>query len=161
MLKGTVVAESLRPGTDLRVAGLRMPRLSREDLSASVMPGQPPVWTLLEIEAEDDAADTLALLLSQSLLAEGGWYADFAVGGDHVVVYADRIFRYTAGDRTGRAQAEGYGRRMGVPDSQLDWPDQGTPRSREGMASACEPGDLPCRLGQGTGGVLSTPAPAC
>lgn len=118
MLKGTVIAESLRPGTELRVAGLRVPRLSREDLSASVTPAQPPVWTLLEIEAEDDAADTLALLLSQSLLAEGGWYADFAVGGDHVVVYAGQIFRYTVGDRAGRAEAEEYGRRMGVPDSQ-------------------------------------------
>jgi hypothetical protein len=123
MLKGTVIAESLRPGTDLRVAGLRMPRLSREDVSTSVTPAQPPVWTLLEIEAEDDAADTLALLLSQSLLAEGGWYADFAVSGDHVVVYAGRIFRYTVGDRARRAEAEEYGRRRGVPDSQLDWPD--------------------------------------
>jgi hypothetical protein len=121
MLKGTLIAESLRPGTDLRVAGLRLPRLSREDVSASVTPAQPPVWTIFEIEADDDAADTLALLLSRSLLAEGGWYADFVVGGDHVVVYADQIFRYAVGDQAGRAEAEEYGRRVGVPDSQLDW----------------------------------------
>jgi hypothetical protein len=125
MLKGTLIAESLRPGTDLRVAGLRLPRLSREDVSASVTPDQPPVWTIFEIEADDDAADTLALLLSRSLLAEGGWYADFVVGGDHVVVYADRIFRYAVGDQAGRAEAEEYGRRMGVPDSQLDWHEYG------------------------------------
>jgi hypothetical protein len=125
MLKGTLIAESLRPGTDLRVAGLRLPRLSREDVSASVTPDQPPVWTIFEIEADDDAADTLALLLSRSLLAEGGWYADFVVGGDHVVVYADRIFRYAVGDQSGRAEAEEYGRRMGVPDSQLDWHEYG------------------------------------
>jgi hypothetical protein len=125
MLKGTLIAESLRPGTDLRVAGLRLPRLSREDVSASVTPAQPPVWTIFEIEADDDAADTLALLLSRSLLAEGGWYADFVVGGDHVVVYADRIFRYAVGDQAGRAEAEEYGRRLGVPDSQLDWHEYG------------------------------------
>jgi hypothetical protein len=125
MLKGTLIAESLRPGTDLRVAGLRLPRLSREDVSASVTPAQPPVWTIFEIEADDDAADTLALLLSRSLLAEGGWYADFVVGGDHVVVYADRIFRYAVGDQAGRAEAEEYGRRVGVPDSQLDWHEYG------------------------------------
>jgi hypothetical protein len=123
MLKGTVIAESLRPGTELSVPGLRLPKLSRHDVSASATPAQPGIWTLLEIEADEDAADTLALLLSRSLLAEGGWYADFAAGRDHVVVYADRIFRYAIGDRAGRAEAEEYGRRMGVPESQLDWPE--------------------------------------
>jgi hypothetical protein len=123
MLRGTLRAESLRPGTDLRVAGLRLTRLSRQDRSGSVAAAQPAVWTILEFEASDDAADTIALLLARALLAEGGWYADFTVGGDHVVVFADRIFRYRSGDPAGRAEAAAYGRSAGVPVDQLDWPD--------------------------------------
>jgi hypothetical protein len=45
------------------------------------------------------------------------------VGDDHVVVYADRIFRYRRGDRHGRDEAVAYGRTVGVPDHQLDWRD--------------------------------------
>jgi hypothetical protein len=122
MLRGTLLAESLRPGADLRFAGLRLTRVSRRDLSGSVAATQPPVWTILEFEARDDAADTIALILARSLLAEGGWYADFTVGGDHVVVFADRIFRYRSGDPAGRAEAVEYGRTVGVPEHQLDWP---------------------------------------
>ena len=123
MLRGTLLAESLRPGADLRVAGLRLTRVSRQDRSGSAAATQPPVWTILEFEAHDDAADTIALLLARALLAEGGWYADFTVGGDHVVVFADRIFRYRRGDPAGRAEAVAYGRSVGVPSGQLDWPD--------------------------------------
>jgi hypothetical protein len=83
--------------------------------SATVSMSQPPVWTFLEFEADDDVAGPLV----QSLLAEGGWYADFGVGDDHAVVFAHKIFRY----QHGRAAAMDYGRAMGVPEHQLDWPD--------------------------------------
>jgi hypothetical protein len=87
---------------------------------------QPPVWTFLEFEADDDVAGPLA----ESLLAEGGWYADFGVGDDHAVVFAHKIFRY----QHGRAAAMDYGRAMGVPEHQLDWPDCGHHRSRPNAA---------------------------
>jgi hypothetical protein len=123
MLRGTLLAESLQLGTDLRIAGLRLTRVSRQDRTGSVTADQPPVWTILEFEAADAAADTIALLLARSLLADGGWYADFTVGSDHVVVFADRIFRYRSGDLTGRAEAAAYSMTVGVPEHQLDWPD--------------------------------------
>lgn len=84
---------------------------------------QPPVWTFLEFEADDDAAGPLAESLARSLLADGGWYADFRVGDDHVVVYASRVFRHQRADERGRAEAMAYGRARGVPEHQLDWPD--------------------------------------
>jgi len=34
-----------------------------------------------------------------------------------------RAFRYLRGDRAGRAEAEEHGRRAGVPETQLDWPE--------------------------------------
>jgi hypothetical protein len=122
MLTGTLLAESLQIGAELRVAGLRLTCVSRRDLSATVSMSQPPVWTFLDFEADDDVAGPLAESLAQSLLAEGGWYADFGVGDDHVVVFAHKIFRYQRGDQSGGAAAMDHGRAMGVPEQQLDWP---------------------------------------
>ncbi len=120
MLTGTLLTESLRLGAELHVPGLRLTSVSRRE-----QPGrQPPVWTFLEFEADqDDLAGPLADSLAQSLLAEGGWYADFAVGEEHVVVFARKIFRYRRGDRDGRAAAMDYGRAAGVPEDELDWQD--------------------------------------
>jgi len=123
MVKGTLLAESLKIGAELSVAGLRLTLVSRRDVSASVSAVQPPVWTFLEFEADDAVAGPLAESLAQSLLAEGGWYADFRAGDDHVVVFAGKVFHYQRGDQDGRAEAMDYGRAMGVPEHQLDWPD--------------------------------------
>jgi hypothetical protein len=121
VLKGTLLAESLRIGAALDVAGRRVTRLCRREVSATA--AQPSVWTFLDFAAGDDVAGPLARSLADALLADGGWYADFTVGDDHVVVFAGRIFRYRRGDRTGRAAAVEYGRTVGVPDHQLDWAD--------------------------------------
>lgn len=119
MLTGTIVSESLRGGAVLAVAGLRLERLQR--IAVTPGPGQPAVWTLIHVCAPDDAAGALAEALSDALAETGGWYADFRVGDERVVVFAGRIFRYTDGDQAGRAEAVAYGRHVGVPERQLDW----------------------------------------
>ena len=121
MLKGALLAESLQVGASLEVPGLRVTRIARHDVSESATPAQPPVWTMLEFEAEDEVADQLADALSGSLLAEGGWYANFTVGDEHVVVFAGRVFRHKRGDRSRRAEAEAYARQVGIPKHQMDW----------------------------------------
>ncbi len=121
MLKGALLAESLRVGASLEVPGLTVTRVERSDVSGSATPAQPSVWTLLEFEASDAVADQLADALAASLLAEGGWYANFTVGDEHVVVFAGRVFRHRRGDRSGRAEAVAYARQVGVPEHQLDW----------------------------------------
>ena len=123
MLRGTVLAESLRVGAAMEVAGLRMARVARRDVSQSATSGQPSVWTFLEFEADDEVADVLAQSLAESLLEEGGWYADFVVGQDHVVVFAGQVFRYRRGDHARRAEVAEYGKSVGVPHHQLDWGD--------------------------------------
>ena len=123
MVKGTLLAESLKIGAELSVAGLRLTRVSQRDVSASVSTAQPPAWTFLEFEADDAVAGPLAESLARSLLDEGGWYADFRAGDDHVVVFAGKVFHYQRGDQDGWAEAMDYGRAMGVPEHQLDWPD--------------------------------------
>lgn len=121
MLKGALLAESLRVGASLDLPGLIVTRVARSDVSGSATADQPSVWTLLEFEAVDEVADQLADALAGSLLAEGGWYANFTVGDEHVVVFADRVFRHQRGDRSRRAEAEAYARQVGVPEHQMDW----------------------------------------
>jgi hypothetical protein len=139
MLTGRLLAESLRVGTDLEVADLRVVRIGRHDVSHSTTPsdgsdpaddnprgavaGQPPIWTFLDFEAPDDRADDLAQALAAALEIETGWWADLVVGGDHVVVFARRIFRYRIGDTRARAEAVAWGRASGTPEHQLDWGD--------------------------------------
>ena len=120
MLNGTLLAESLRLDAPVEVPGLRATRIYRVDVSRSRTGTQPSTWTFVEFEAEDDVAQELSESLAGSLLAEGGWYADFTVQDQHVVVFANRVFRYSRGDKAARAEAEAYGRSVGVPDHQLD-----------------------------------------
>jgi hypothetical protein len=122
MLRGRLLAESLRVGADLTVPALRVTRLGRHDVSASTSAGQPDFWTFLDFEAPDDVADELAQALAEALDGDGGWYADFSTGDDHrVVVFAGRVFRYERRDQAGRDAAVAYGRAVGVPEHQLDW----------------------------------------
>lgn len=121
MLRGRLLSESLRVGTELAVPDLAVQRLGREDVSSSASPTQPTVWTFIDFEAPDDRADELADALASVLLADGGWYANFEVGDEDVVVFAGKVFRYTKGDHAARQAALAYGRALGIPEHQLDW----------------------------------------
>ena len=134
MLRGTLLAESLRLGRDLRVADLVVTRIGRHDVTESTDPvgdggsggataTQPSTWTFVEFEAPDERAEELARALAEALLADDGWYADFVVGDDHVVVFSGRIFRYRIGDVAARAEAVAHGIAAGTPPHQLDWGD--------------------------------------
>jgi hypothetical protein len=123
MVTGCVIGESLRSGAVLELPDLRVCRVTRMDVSGSARGGQPPVWTVLEFES--DAADDgpLARALADGLSPEGGWYADYRVGDERVVVFAGRVFRYRGADDPRRAEAVAYGAAAGVPEHQLDWKD--------------------------------------
>ena len=121
MLRGRLLAESLRLWSDLTVPGLELTRLGRHDESGSTAGGQPAVWTFVDFAAPDDRADELAAALAAALLPDDGWYADFGLADEHVVVFAGKVFRYRRGDEAGRAEAVEYGRSVGTPGHQLDW----------------------------------------
>ena len=123
MLRGRLLTESLRLDAELAVPDLAITRLFRQDVSASVVETQPDVWTILDFEAPDERADELAEALAGALRAEDGWYVDFTVGDDHVIVFADRVFRYRIGDNDARQRAIDHGRSVGTPEHQLDWGD--------------------------------------
>lgn len=120
MLSGTLLAESIKVGAELTTDGFVVTKIFRRD-EPDEPPGMPAIWTFVEFEAEDDRADEVADRLADVLIAEGGWFADFAVGDEHVVVFAGKVFRYRNGDQAGRAQATEYGLSVGCPADQLDW----------------------------------------
>jgi hypothetical protein len=121
MLRGRLLTESLRVGTELAVPDLRVIRVGRQDVSSSASATQPTVWTFIDFEAPDHRADQLATGLASALLPDDGWYANFEVGDEDVVVFANRVFRYTKGDQAAREEALAYGRAAGTPAHQLDW----------------------------------------
>jgi len=121
MLRGRLLTESLRVGTELAVQDLVVRRVGRVDVSSSASATQPKVWTFLDFEAPDDRADELAVALASALLPDDGWYANFEVGDEDVVVFANRVFRYVKGDHAARHEALVYGRTAGTPEHQLDW----------------------------------------
>ncbi|QFZ18491.1 hypothetical protein [Saccharothrix syringae] len=120
MITGVLIAESLRTGATLR--GMRL--VVREVRRVAVQnptADQPPVWTLLDFEADEADANELARAFSDAL-DQPGWYADFRTPEETFVVFPGRVFRYPRGDSAGRAEAQAYGRTLGIPEEQLDWP---------------------------------------
>jgi hypothetical protein len=118
MVRGAIVAESLRVGAVIENVPLIVHKLERIDVGIEE---QPPHWTLVWFEAADADAGRLAELLADALEALGGWYADFHSDSDVTVVFSGRIFRYRRGDQSERAKVEEYARAVGVPEEQLDW----------------------------------------
>jgi hypothetical protein len=120
-LEGALIAESLRIGAKLDDLALTVTTISRADLG-DVGAGQPRTWTFIEFEAPDAEAERLIRALERALSPIGGWYCDFRNDTETFVVFADRSCRYPRGDRDGRDAAAAYGRSVGVPEAQLDWP---------------------------------------
>ena len=121
MIEGTLIAESIRVGAELDGVRLVTRKISRSAAGDAAV-GQPELWTLIEFEAEEPDAGLLADALAKVLDRQYGWYTDFRTPDETFVVYSGRVFRHPRGDSTGRAEATAYGRSVGVPDHQLDWP---------------------------------------
>jgi hypothetical protein len=119
---GTLLGESIRPGEVLDAVPLTVTNVHRA-AAGDIEAGQPELWTFIEFSVAADRAAELAENLIRVLIEEGGWYCDFRSLAEVFVVFYGRIFRYRRGDRAGRAEAEEHGRSMGIPESNLDWPE--------------------------------------
>jgi len=121
MIKGTLIGESLRDGAELKGLRLEVARIWRGPVGETVS-GQPQRWTVLDFEAGEEQAESLAAFLTESLDPDGAWYVDFSTETETFVAFAGRVCRYARGDVAGRAVAVDYARSIGIPESQLDWP---------------------------------------
>jgi len=118
MIEGTLIVESITPGSTL--AGI--PLVVREVGRSEPVPGrEPAIWAAIEFEANDAVAGALAARLAEILEERRGWYCNFSSASETFVVYRGRIFRYPRGDAAGRAAAQAHGRAQGVPELELDW----------------------------------------
>lgn len=117
MYEGVLILESLKVGTTLADVPLVVRKLRRVAVSGA-SDDQPPVWSLLEFAVEH--GPELAEALAGSLDAPG-WYADFHDEDETFVVFPGRVFRYRRGDDAAREQAKEFGRRLRIPEPQLDW----------------------------------------
>jgi hypothetical protein len=117
---GYVLVESMRLGSGLEGLPLTLTKIERYPVR-NATPEQPSVWTTVEFQFPEEEAGRLADALADVLEEKGGWYSHFNVNGETFVIYAGRVFRYPSGDKAGRAEAEDYGRSVGVPEQQLDW----------------------------------------
>ena len=122
VIEGVLIAESLRTGTRLEEVALTVRAIARAD-DGDTDAGQPLTWTFIEFEAPLEEAERLAAALSRALDKRIGWYCDFRSPTETFVVFAERVFRYPRGDKGERSKAEAHARSMGVPESQLDWPE--------------------------------------
>src|SRR5580704_7630005 len=120
MIEGTLVAESLRIGTVLADLRPTVRKISRYRAGGTT-PDQPDIWTTLEFEAEEAMGEELAQAFADAL-DQPGWYVNFESPAENFVVFPGRIFRYPRGDAAGRAAAQAHGRRLAIPERQLDWP---------------------------------------
>jgi hypothetical protein len=121
-VSGILIAESLLKSSPLEGVTIQVCKVSRAD-AGDVSAGQPLTWTFIEFTVEDGVLTDLTEALSRSLDPAGGWYCDFRTAEETFVVFAHQTFRYSRGDVQGRSQAEAYGRSVGVPEAQLDWPE--------------------------------------
>ena len=121
VIRGAILAESLKVGTGFDGHGMRIIRCSRYEV-AGIADYQPPVWTLIEFEAAVSVSSALASELAGSLLSPG-WYANWNSDTEATVVFPGKVFCYPRGDQTGREEAQAHGRSVGVPEPQLDWTD--------------------------------------
>jgi hypothetical protein len=119
MIDGTLITESLRVGTTLDDLRLTVRKISRYRAGGTTQ-DQPAVWTVLEFEAAEEGAAELARAFADGL-AEPGWYVNFQSPAESFIVFPGRIFRYPRGDPSGRADAQAHGRRLAIPDPQLEW----------------------------------------
>ncbi|HET6774966.1 MAG TPA: hypothetical protein VFH36_16745 [Acidimicrobiales bacterium] len=121
MIRGTLIAESLRLNEPLEAVELFVQSVRRVGPLAELPVGQPAVWTFLEFTADEPLAEHLAEALAEVL--GPGWYCDFRTDTETFVVFAGRVFRYRRGEAPGRERAAAYARSIGIPESQIDWPE--------------------------------------
>ena len=121
MINGAIILESLSEDARIGDMGLVVRELYRfrPDVTAR---GLPAVWSVVEFEGPDSCAEQLAEALAAALNDQHGWYVEFRSQTDTFIVFRGKHFRYPRGDEQGRAEAVQYGRTVGVPEPQLDWP---------------------------------------
>lgn len=106
MFKGTIIENSL---SDKSI-------LEKVQVQKTYQSGS---WTLHDVLVDENKVSELS-----KYLADGPWYIHlWEPGKDDVkVVFKDKIFDIKFSDKSTWAEAVAYGKTIGIPDEQLDFP---------------------------------------
>lgn len=118
MFNGKIIKESLKDESALDKLTINGVKEVSIDNPAE---DQPSTWTLMDFEVEDTDAETIAQLFSVSLKT-GTWYVDFSSAETTYVVFPEKVFKYQKGDEYTENEIKKYGRSIGIPEKQLQWP---------------------------------------
>lgn len=76
----------------------------------------PKYWTAVFFESEiEDFPEKLSKVLT------GNWYVDMNTGNIKIIVFKDKVLKYSIGNADEKAKVLDYCKEMNVPEEQLDW----------------------------------------
>jgi hypothetical protein len=114
--EGLLIKESLKDESVLNSFQITRTEVWNVEDEASF---QPSTWTAVGFEGDESQADAMADRLSRSLHPD--WYGNIVTEQYSFVVFGGKVFKYLRGDKRGRAEAQAYGRSLGLPEKQLEW----------------------------------------
>lgn len=116
MFTGLLLKESLKDESILGLIHVTTTEIWDVDNAADF---QPKTWTAIYFEGDESQVAVISEKLSQSLKPR--WYANVSTENDEYVVFPNKVFTYTKGDKQKITEAVKYGQLLGIPDHQLDW----------------------------------------
>ena len=79
---------------------------------------QPNIWNAIEFNGQGDVEE-IAKKISKAMNPR--WYVNINTDIEEFVIFPNKIFRYTKGDKMGKIKAQKYARSLNIPESQIDW----------------------------------------
>lgn len=79
-------------------------------------------WTLHTVIIPAPQVLEIASELSKNLDPEHSWYTNFDNGEDYFVIFRNAIFTWRKDDQDAIERVKRYGRQLGIPEYQLDFP---------------------------------------
>ncbi len=113
-LKGIVISEGLEEPSLISDFEVFKARISKKDLELGE--GKRGRWHLYHVYATSSQIDSLIGQLRP------GWYCHFWQGESLMVVFRGKKFRMMARDKSTWKEAIAYGRSVGIPEVELDFP---------------------------------------
>jgi len=78
-------------------------------------------WTLHTFEIQENQAENVAEILSESLDSVHSWYADFKNDKFHYIIFRNKVFKIDRSKPEQYSEVTKYGLTLGIPDYQLNF----------------------------------------
>ncbi len=113
--KGVIISESLEEPSLLNEFDVYKARISKRDQPIDDQ-GHNGRWHLYWLHTTDKQIEALSSQIKD------GWYAHFWKDQRLVAVFHDKKFEFNSGDKSTWKEAVEYGKSVGIPQEQLDFP---------------------------------------